>query len=40
MIGREKRERTLSKEELTRVSHHEAGHCLNGLFIKTYRTTC
>ena len=34
MIGREKRERTLSKEELTRVSHHEAGHCLMGYLLK------
>ena len=28
MIGREKRERTLNKEELERVSYHEAGHAL------------
>ena len=34
MIGREKRERMLSKEELTRVSYHEAGHCLMGYLLK------
>ena len=34
MIGREKRERILTKEELTRVSHHEAGHCLMGYILK------
>ena len=28
MIGREKRERMLTKEELNRVAHHEAGHAL------------
>ena len=34
MIGREKRERMLTREELTRVSHHEAGHCLMGYLLK------
>ena len=34
IIGREKRERILSKEELIRVSHHEAGHCLMGYLLK------
>ena len=34
LIGREKRERTLSLEERTRVSHHEAGHCFMGYLLK------
>ena len=34
MIGREKRERILSKEELKRVSLHEAGHCFMGYILK------
>ena len=34
MIGREKRERTMSKEERERVSHHEAGHALMGYLLK------
>jgi len=34
MIGREKRERTLSTEERKRVSYHEAGHCLMGYLLK------
>ena len=34
MIGREKRERTLSPEERKRVSYHEAGHCLMGYLLK------
>jgi cell division protease FtsH len=34
MIGREKRERTLSPEERKRVSYHEAGHCLMGFLLK------
>ncbi len=34
MIGREKRERTMSQEERERVSHHEAGHALMGYLLK------
>jgi ATP-dependent Zn protease len=34
MIGREKRERIMTKEELARVAHHEAGHCLMGYILK------
>jgi cell division protease FtsH len=34
MIGREKRERTMTKEERERVSHHEAGHALMGYLLK------
>jgi len=34
MIGREKRERTMSQEEKERVSHHEAGHALIGYLLK------
>ena len=34
MIGREKRERTMSPEEKERVSHHEAGHALMGYILK------
>tara|TARA_B110001454_G_scaffold218027_1_gene244829 strand:+ start:776 stop:2269 length:1494 start_codon:yes stop_codon:yes gene_type:complete len=34
LIGREKRERTMTKEERKRVSHHEAGHCLMGYLLK------
>lgn len=34
MIGREKRERTMSQEEKERVSHHEAGHALMGYLLK------
>ena len=34
MIGREKRERTMSTEERDRVSHHEAGHALMGFLLK------
>ena len=34
LIGREKRERVLSLEERTRVSFHEAGHCLMGYILK------
>ena len=34
IIGREKRERILSKKELKRVSYHEAGHCLMGFILK------
>ena len=34
MIGREKRERTMSKKERERVSHHEAGHALMGYLLK------
>lgn len=34
MIGREKRERTMTKEEKERVSHHEAGHALMGYLLK------
>ena len=36
MIGREKRERILSFKERKRVSYHEAGHCLIGIYFKTY----
>ena len=35
MIGREKKERTLSKIELERVAHHEAGHALMGYLLKS-----
>ena len=34
MIGREKRERTMSLEERQRVAHHEAGHALMGYLLK------
>ena len=34
MIGREKRERTLSISELERVAHHEAGHALIACLLK------
>lgn len=34
MIGREKRERTLTKQELIRVAHHEAGHAIMGYILK------
>jgi len=34
MIGREKRERTMNKLELERVSHHEAGHAIIGFILK------
>tara|TARA_B100000780_G_C21126983_1_gene457761 strand:+ start:3034 stop:4563 length:1530 start_codon:yes stop_codon:yes gene_type:complete len=34
MIGREKRERTMTKDERTRVSYHEAGHALMGYLLK------
>ena len=34
IIGREKRERTMSKEERERVAHHEAGHALMGYILK------
>ena len=34
MIGREKRERTMSRRELERVAHHEAGHALMGYLLK------
>ena len=34
MIGREKRERMMSKDERERVSYHEAGHCLMGFLLK------
>jgi len=34
MIGREKRERTMSQKERERVSHHEAGHALMGYLLK------
>jgi cell division protease FtsH len=34
LIGREKRERTMSAEERERVSHHEAGHALMGYLLK------
>ena len=34
MIGREKRERTMSPKEKERVSHHEAGHALMGYVLK------
>ncbi len=33
MIGREKRERTMSSEERERVSYHEAGHALMGYLL-------
>jgi len=35
MIGREKKERTLTKNELERVAHHEAGHALMGYLLKS-----
>ena len=34
MIGREKPERKMSKEELERVAHHEAGHALMGYLLE------
>jgi ATP-dependent metalloprotease FtsH len=34
LIGREKRERVLSKEERIRVAHHEAGHCFMGYVLE------
>ena len=34
IIGREKRERTMSKEERERVAHHEAGHALMGYILE------
>merc|ERR1711871_861318 len=34
MIGREKRERMLSLEELERVAYHEAGHAFMGFILK------
>ena len=34
MIGREKRERTMSTEERERVSYHEAGHALMGFILE------
>ena len=34
MIGREKPERKMTREELERVAHHEAGHALIGYMIK------
>ena len=34
IIGREKRERTMTKEERERVSYHEAGHALMGFLLK------
>ena len=34
MIGNEKKERLMSKEEKERVSYHEAGHCLLGCLLK------
>jgi len=34
MIGREKRERMMTKLERDRVSHHEAGHALMGYLLK------
>jgi cell division protease FtsH len=34
MIGREKRERMMTKKERERVSHHEAGHALMGYLLK------
>ena len=34
MIGREKRERMMTKDERERVSHHEAGHALMGYLLK------
>ena len=34
MIGREKRERTMSKKEREGVSYHEAGHALMGYLLK------
>ena len=37
MIGREKRERTLSHEERERVAHHEAGHALTAYLLKGAR---
>ena len=33
MIGREKRERMLSPDELERVAHHEAGHAIMGYLL-------
>ena len=37
MIGREKRERMMTKKERERVSHHEAGHALMGYLLKNSR---
>ena len=34
MIGREKPERKMSKEELERVAHHEAGHAIMSFLLK------
>tara|TARA_B110000879_G_scaffold63814_1_gene89892 strand:+ start:2260 stop:4098 length:1839 start_codon:yes stop_codon:yes gene_type:complete len=34
MVGNEKKERLMSKEEKERVSYHEAGHCLLGSLLK------
>ena len=34
MIGREKPERKMNKEELKRVSYHEAGHALMSYLLK------
>ena len=34
MIGREKRERSMTPKEKERVSHHEAGHALMGYLLK------
>jgi len=34
MIGREKRERMMTKDERETVSHHEAGHALMGYLLK------
>ena len=34
MIGREKRERTMTENELERVAHHEAGHAFMGFILK------
>ena len=34
MIGREKRERTMTPDELFRVAHHEAGHAIIGYILK------
>jgi cell division protease FtsH len=34
MIGREKKERQLDKDDLNRVAHHEAGHAFMGFILK------
>ena len=34
MVGNEKKERLMSKEEKERVSYHEAGHCMLGSLLK------